>query len=101
MRRLVAERHVFITTNEVLFELHALLVNHLDREIALRTIRALRSSQAVVRVRSVDEQPAESILEQHGDKAYSFTDALSFAVMERLGISIAFALDQHFDQFGC
>jgi uncharacterized protein len=36
----------------------------------------------------------------NGDKAYSFTDALSFAVMERLGISIAFALDQHFDQFG-
>lgn len=34
------------------------------------------------------------------DKDWSFTDCTSKAIMEKLGITSAFAFDQHFRQFG-
>jgi predicted nucleic acid-binding protein len=37
---------------------------------------------------------------QYGDKDFSFTDAISFGVMERLGIHVAFTFDRHFRQYG-
>jgi predicted nucleic acid-binding protein len=43
---------------------------------------------------------AVAILRSHDDKTYSYCDALSFAVMERLGISEAIAFDRHFREYG-
>jgi predicted nucleic acid-binding protein len=100
MRELVAERRRLVTTNAALFELHGLLVNRLDRQIALATVSELRASQTIVRVRERDETRAEEILNHYQDKDFSLTDALSFAVMERLGVRTAFTLDRHFAQFG-
>jgi predicted nucleic acid-binding protein len=100
MRRLVEERHSLVTTNVVLFELHALLLNRLNRQVAWDVLSVLRASQTIVRVRERDEVRAEDILYQHADKEFSYTDALSFAVMERLGLRVAFALDRHFAQYG-
>jgi hypothetical protein len=34
------------------------------------------------------------------DKRWSFTDCVSYAVMKRLQIAEAIALDEHFKQFG-
>ena len=34
------------------------------------------------------------------DKTFSYTDACSVAVMERLGLKTAFAFDPHFRQYG-
>lgn len=36
----------------------------------------------------------------HVDKNYSLCDALSFVVMERLGIGEAVAYDRHFREYG-
>ncbi len=99
MQRLARERRTLVTTNAVLFELHALLVNRVNRKTAWDALVALRASQTIVRVRSADERRAEEILAQYDDKDFSLTDTLSFAVMERLGIQEAFSLDQHFAQF--
>jgi len=38
--------------------------------------------------------------QQHHDKDYSLTDCISFVVMKRLKIEVAFAFDQHFVQAG-
>ena len=38
--------------------------------------------------------------QRHRDKDYSLTDCISFVVMQKLGISRAFAFDQHFTQAG-
>jgi predicted nucleic acid-binding protein len=97
---LLAAHRQLTTTNVVLFELHALLLNRLGRRVALETLRELQASQTVVRVRERDETRAEAILTQYDDKDFSLTDAASFAVMERLGIRTAFTLDRHFAQFG-
>ena len=40
------------------------------------------------------------IFRDYRDKTWSFTDATSKVVIERLGIRQAFAFDEHFKQFG-
>jgi predicted nucleic acid-binding protein len=47
-----------------------------------------------------DEERAREIILAYEDKAFSYTDATTFAVMERTGIKTAFAFDSHFLQFG-
>jgi uncharacterized protein len=54
----------------------------------------------IVRVIQTDEQRARIIIEQYSVKDFSLTDALNFAVMERLRIGQAVTLDDHFAQFG-
>ena len=54
----------------------------------------------VERVHADDEGNAIALLRAHADKEYSLCDALSFVVMERLGISEAIAFDRHFREYG-
>jgi uncharacterized protein len=102
MGQLVAERVRQITTNFVLAELHALLLTRLDRHVAARVLAEMDASQAttIVRVSARDERRAREIIARYTDKAFSPTDATSFAVMERLRIRQAFILDQNFAQDG-
>ncbi|MEK7534255.1 MAG: hypothetical protein AAB600_02850 [Patescibacteria group bacterium] len=58
------------------------------------------SNTVVIRVRAADEERAKQILFQYDDKDFSFADAISFAVIERLRISYAFTFDHHFTQYG-
>jgi uncharacterized protein len=93
-------RHLF-TTNFILAEIHALLLSRLGRSIAARFLTEIDgSSITVVRVGVRDEQRAREIITQYVDKDFSLTDAVSFAVMERLHITQAFVFDHHFAQFG-
>ncbi len=47
-----------------------------------------------------DIEAAWEVFRQYSDKLWSFTDCTSKVVMERLGLTTAFAFDQHFRQFG-
>jgi predicted nucleic acid-binding protein len=47
-----------------------------------------------------DVRSAWVIFQTYRDKEWSFTDCVSYAVVERLRIRKAFAFDQHFHQFG-
>ncbi len=47
-----------------------------------------------------DQKAAVAILRLHQDKDYSFCDACSFAVMQRLKIPRVVSFDHHFVQFG-
>jgi predicted nucleic acid-binding protein len=97
-----AQRYRFFTTNFTLAELHALLLSRLNREIALVMLREIDASRitTIVRVRQQDERRAREIITQCDDKNFSLVDAISFAVMERLGISQAFSFDQNVAQYG-
>lgn len=59
-----------------------------------------QGSTTVVRVSDADEHRARAIIDQYTDKTFSYTDATSFAVMERLGITHAFTYDRNFTQYG-
>jgi predicted nucleic acid-binding protein len=49
----------------------------------------------IERITEADEGSARQILSKYSDKSFSYTDATSFAVMERLGLRTAFAFDAH------
>jgi predicted nucleic acid-binding protein len=51
-------------------------------------------------VTSQDVRQAWHVFETYRDKDWSFTDCVSRVIMERLGITKAFAFDAHFLQFG-
>jgi predicted nucleic acid-binding protein len=51
-------------------------------------------------VQARDEEVAKDIIRKYTDKSFSYTDATSFAVMARIGISAAFACGPHFQQYG-
>jgi predicted nucleic acid-binding protein len=98
-----AERWSFFTTNAVVFEAYALILNRAreGRALALTMLEDLEAGFAnVVRVTRRDEVRAAALLRAQADKSYSLCDALSFVVMERLRISDAIAFDRHFRQYG-
>jgi len=100
-QRLARERRQLVTTNFVLAETHALLLNRVNRAVALRVLLSiLNSNTRIVRISQSDEEMARAILIRYQDKNYSLTDATSFVVMQRLGIQTAFAFDRHFSQHG-
>ncbi|MAG37433.1 MAG: VapC toxin family PIN domain ribonuclease [Dehalococcoidia bacterium] len=89
------------TTNFILAETHALFLARLGPAHATAFVRELPHSTArIERVTVADEQRAVAIIWQYTDKGFSLTDATSFAVMERLGITHALAYDRHFTQYG-
>lgn len=51
------------------------------------------------RVLEEDEKNALQIIFSHQDKSYTYTDATTFAVFNRVGLSTAFAFENRFKQF--
>jgi predicted nucleic acid-binding protein len=98
---LATQRWHLFTTNFVVAEAHALLLNRLGRRFARRLLHDVdHGATTIVRVAPQDERRAREILSQYDDKDFSLTDAISFAVMERLRIAHAFSFDHHFSQYG-
>lgn len=85
-------------TNFVVAESHALLLSRLGAQTARDWL--LNQSWPIEPVSLVDEEKAKEITRRYMDKTFSYTDATSFAVMERLGAREAFAFDPHFQQYG-
>ena len=85
-------------TNFIVAESHALMLTRLGADTARRWL--LSNVWPVERVREEDESKAATIVGQYVDKAFSYTDATSFALMERLGLRTAFAFGPHFHQYG-
>lgn len=85
-------------TNFIVDESHALALSRLNTEIARRWV--LTNVWPVERVTEDDESKALTILQRYVDNTFSYTDACSFAVMERLRLKTAFAFDPHFRQYG-
>ena len=97
------ERWGLSTTNAVVIETYALLLSRTrtGRAAAISFLDAVDESPLhVERIRPIDERLAVTLLRSHADKTYSLCDALSFVVMERLGISEAVAYDRHFREYG-
>jgi predicted nucleic acid-binding protein len=101
-RELLSERVSLLTSNFVFSETYTALLVRVGRDEAIRWGRAFRAGEAVelVRVDEEVEEEAWSILESHADKAWSYVDATSFALMRREGVDEAFTFDRDFLQRG-
>ncbi|HOV79177.1 MAG TPA: PIN domain-containing protein [Bacillota bacterium] len=98
LQQLVNRGAVFIMTNFLLAEAHALILTRLGREIARQWL--LTFDWNLIAVAPGDERHAIEIIRRYEDKDFSLTDATSFAVMQRHGIELAFTFDRHFKQYG-
>src|SRR6266446_9630130 len=101
LQQLAQARCRQFTTNVLLIESHALILSVLGRAQAAQFLKDMQeSSTVVIRARASDEERAKQILFQYTDKDFSFADTISFAVMERLAIPLAFTFDRDFAQYG-
>jgi predicted nucleic acid-binding protein len=88
----------FCMTNYLVAECHALLLARLSPQGARRWL--LTFDWNLIRATPEDEASAREIIGHYTDKQFSFTDAVSFAVMQAHDLKPAFTFDGHFRQFG-
>lgn len=82
----------------IVAESHALLLSRLGPRITRDWL--LKQIWPIEPITPVDERKAREIILRYEDKTFSYTDATSFALMERLSLPEAFAFDAHFRQYG-
>jgi len=93
-----AKRLKFYLTNFLVGEIYATLLTRVGAHAARKWL--LDNDIPIIRVTSADESKARMILFKYTDKNFSYVDATSFAVMERLQYDVAFSFDEHFKQYG-
>jgi predicted nucleic acid-binding protein len=87
-----------LTTNLVLAETYTLVRRALGQKAAVLFLESIAASPRVAVVYSDArlESIAETILRKYHDQDFSYTDAVSFAVMRDRAINRVFAFDRHF-----
>lgn len=88
------------TTNFILDETYTYFCK--VHEIAVEMAELMMDNPLIAlhRISVDDEDKAWEILKDFNDKQFSYTDATSFAAMQRLGFETVFAFDEHFSQYG-
>ena len=97
-RQIQVERRRCFTSNFVLDETFTLLARRTTYQFAAtRAVHLLESSTLVIlRPESEEEQTAVQYFKKYADQQVSFTDCISFALMEKYHLGQAFTFDQHF-----
>ncbi len=100
--RMGIERRTVITSDAVLFETCALLINRArnGQKLAFGLLGEVEAGGVtLVHVTEDDVTQAIAIVQEQPDKSYSLCDASRFVIIERLGIREAISFDQHFRQY--
>ena len=97
-RRAIEEEWRLITSSFIVAETHALILTRMGRGLAMAWLRSIPAR--IVRISKADEEKARGIIFGYRDKSFSYCDASSFALIERLRIKEAMAFDSHFAQYG-
>jgi uncharacterized protein len=95
---LQTDRRRCFTSSFVLDETITLLARRTTYEFAAERARNLYGSQelSILRPDADDEEAALDLFEKYADQSVSFTDCVSFALMDRHNIRAAFSFDHHF-----
>ena len=102
MARAAQDQGRFVTTDYVLDEAVTLLKARGHGELIAPLFDAIDNSSAMRIEWTTSERFDEARLfcVRHSDKAWSFTDCISFLVMQFLGLTAALTSDRHFAQAG-
>ncbi len=97
---LQTNRDRLVTSDYVVDEVITLLKTRCSTQAAIAAGQSLLGERLATFIYLLpdDIQRAWKIFRAHTDKGWSFTDCTSFALMQRLQISTAFAFDNHFSQ---
>ena len=87
-----------ITTNLIIAETYTLIRKGLGHAPGVNFLNNLSASPRVMKIFSDPEieENAQEIIRRYKDQDFSYTDAVSFALMRQKNITQAFAFDQHF-----
>lgn len=90
------------TSNFVLNETFTLLARRAGYVFAVERARHIFSSEALTILRPLeeDERDAVKFFGKYADQEVSFTDCVSFVLMRKKNIEIAFSFDAHFQRAG-
>jgi len=91
-----------ITSNLVIAESYILILKGLGHNAAIDFLDKINSSPRIIRIYSTSdlEREAEETLKKYLDQDFSYTDAVSFAIIKRQKIKQAFSFDKHFQTMG-
>jgi uncharacterized protein len=97
-----SNREPLVTTDYVIDETLTLFKARGNYERAVFLGRRLFAGTLahLIWVEPTDVEAAWKVFEQFRDKDWSFTDCVSYVVIQRLAVPKAFAYDEHFSQFG-
>jgi len=98
LQRLTKEAAEVVLSNFVVAEAYNLISSRTNAAKAREWL--LNNTWPVERATPHDEEEARRIIQQYDDKDFSYTDAISFAMIERLDFDLAFTYDHHFRQYG-
>ena len=100
VQRIKEEKLRLHTTNFILDEVYTYFCR--VHEIAIEMAELIMNNPIITlhRIGVDDEDNAFKTLKDFDNKDFSYTDATTFAVMERLGVITVSAFDEHFAQFG-
>lgn len=92
------ENRALFTSNQVIDETLTLLGRRAGHTFAAERAETIYLSKALTILRSSEAEELEAIrlFRKFADQRVSFTDCLSFALMRRHRIKIAFSFDEHF-----
>lgn len=87
-----------ITSNLVIAEAYVIILNELAHNAAIDFIERISASPRILKIYSNADIEAEAlnILKKYADQDFSYTDAVSFAIMKRQKIDQFFGFDKHF-----
>lgn len=91
-----------VTTNLVVAETYIAVLRSAGHQKAVSFLDLIEQSTSVNCIWSDQklEALARDILRRYADQDFSYTDAVSFALMEQRGLTEAFAFDHHFSVAG-
>ena len=101
-RTIVASKQPLFTTNLVLAEIHRLLLYRAGSKAAIAALEKIEASP-LVRVEfanAKNHQSATNWLKKLNEHSISYTDAISFSIMEALGCREVLSYDHHFRAAG-
>ena len=96
--RLAQEGRPLFTSNLVAAETYELMRRTIRYTVAIAWLKSLRIN--LVFQTEADHERVRDLLARYQDKDFSYTDASSFVLMERLAVLTAFTFDAHFRQYG-
>ncbi len=101
-RTIIAQKRRMVTTNLILAEIHRLLLHRAGVGAAVAAIKRIEASSRVT-IEFADSSPHKTAfrwIEKLQDLPVSYTDAVSFSVMEATGCREALSYDHHFRSAG-
>lgn len=101
-RRAIAARNRIVTSNLVLAEVHRLLLHRVGIAAARAFLARTAASPSLEISHATEDNHAAALdwIDRYPDQAFTYADAVSFAIMKSRGCRRVIAFDHHFERAG-